>query len=644
MKAATRFTLTFLLVTLAFLSSAQAQAVNQKPRDPRAKELEEKASLLMRQRRNDAAIAALEEAVKIEPEWDSLYFGLGTAYSNKFLSTRDQAYEAESLDAFRKCLELNPAHAGVYLVRARMAFASKRYEDAAALAGREIMINASEVFAYRLKWEAMLKRADYEKEVPIIRAEIEALLKNNVSRENMLLAALLGYEILTDQDAQKKTEDLYVKEFPGSGVARNILRDRAIEESDKNRQVGLIEDFIARFPDDPNLMNMYPILFRSLASRPGETGERIAKAGESWIKSATSLYGIITSRWAVAAALAERRFDLDRAQSIIDGAVKIIDGLDPNSSLLSGVFQNERSGLIAILKTRAHVARGFVLLRRGLTEEASKELAAGLSPVIAEVEKNGYILWKDMDLREVGARPSVLWLAELFEAQGQYERAAKYLLAGFGDNEQANKYIRERLPFVYAKLGRDSSAAASALGESERRFNSLTTITPALKEEVKKRALAARVVKPAPDFALPTLDKKTIRSSDLRGKVIVLNFWATWCGPCIAEMPHLQKAAEKYKSNPKVIIMIVSTDENRLAVRTFLERNRYTMLAAFDDGAAASFGVRGIPTTFIIDRGGIIQFSEEGYGEGGSDYVERMSWRVDELLRESDGAAATKKN
>jgi peroxiredoxin len=647
MKVASRLGLTFLLAALALFSSAQAQDVKQQPRDPRAKSLEEEANLLIQQRKNDDAIAALEEAVKIEPEWDSLHFKLGLAYSNKFLSTRNNEYEEKSLAAFRKCLQLNPAHTEVYLSRAKMAFAGKKYEDAIVLAEREIKINPAEALAYKLKWEAMLKREDYEKEAPVIRAEVDALVKSDVNRESALLAALFGYEILADEVAQTKIEDLFVKEFPASRIARNILRSRAIGEPDKTRQIELIEKFITRFPDDSEHGLMYPILFRALASLPDEPSERIAKIGDAWIKSATTLYDEITSRSTVATALAERRFNLDHAQSIIDQAISITDSLDATSQRLSGILKNERAGLIAMLKSRAHTARGFVFLRRGKIEEAAKEMGENLKPVTAQVEKDGYILWKDMDLREIGVRPYVLWFAELFEAKGEYDRAAKYLLAGFGDNEQGNRYIRERLPLVYAKLGRDARAAASALSESERRFTSLTTISPALKEESRKRLLAERVAKPAPDFKVFTLDKKIIRLSDLRGKVIVLNFWATWCGPCVAELPHLQKGVEKYKNAPDFVVLIVSVDENKLAVRPFLEANRLTMLAAYDDGAADSFGVNGIPSTFIIDRDGVIQFSEEGFGADGAVYIERLNWRVDELLKEKPaktGAAATRSN
>jgi thiol-disulfide isomerase/thioredoxin/tetratricopeptide (TPR) repeat protein len=633
MKIISLLLLAFLLVIPACFFPALAQENNQAPRNEKAKELEDQANQFLQQRKNSEAIAAFEEAIKIEPQRSSLHFGLGVAYSNRFFSTRNKEFEEKAIAELRKSLELNPAQAGAQLAMGKMAFTAKRYEEAITLAEREIKANPSDAFAYKLKWEAMLKREDFEKEVPVIRAEIESLLQNNARRQDALVAALFGHEVLADDDARSRIEDLILKECPASLTAKNIFRDRAMVERDKKKQTALIEDFITRFPDDPTIAVMYPAYFRGLASRPDEPGEKIAKTGVAWVKAVSEIYEVITSRWTVALTLAERRADLGLAASIIDEAVKITDSLDAQSASLSRVREDARPRFIAMLKERAHTASGFVLLRRGKIEEASKELASNLQPVIEQVEKNGYILWKDMDLREIGVRPRVLWLAELYEAQGDFERARKYLLAGVSDDEQANSYIRERLPVVFSKLGRDSSAAASALKDAESRYNTLTAASPGNRDEQKKRALAKRVAKPAPDFKVLTVDKKVVRLSDLRGKVVVLNFWATWCGPCIEEMPHLEKAFLKYKNEPRVVFLAVSVDDNKLAVRSFLQKKRYTMLTAYDDGAAQSFGVSGIPTTFFIDRNGTIQFDEQGFGGDGSEYyVERMSWRIDDLL------------
>jgi thiol-disulfide isomerase/thioredoxin len=109
-------------------------------------------------------------------------------------------------------------------------------------------------------------------------------------------------------------------------------------------------------------------------------------------------------------------------------------------------------------------------------------------------------------------------------------------------------------------------------------------------------------------------------------------------------LPQFEKAVEKYRGNPDVIFLAVSIDENRVAVRSFLASRRYTMPAAYDDGAAERFGIRGVPATFIIDANGIIRFSEEGFGAEDAGYLERLGWRVDDLLREKVEAEGANKN
>jgi len=290
----------------------------------------------------------------------------------------------------------------------------------------------------------------------------------------------------------------------------------------------------------------------------------------------------------------------------------------------------------SLLKEWAHAARGFVFLRRGEVESAKKEMdiANGpLQPIKNEVEKNGFVLWQDLNWRELGVRPRVLWLAELYEASGDYERAARYLLAGcYNDDKRARQYVSERLPAVYEKLGRSAERASQDIATAVQKFAELTRASRPGETE-RKALLANRVGRPAPDFQLSTLDKKTIHLADLKGKVVVVNFWATWCGPCVAELPQLQKSSDAYKDNSSVVFIAVSVDENRAAVRPFIERNRLKMLVAYDDGAAGRYQLDGVPATFIIDRDGVIQFRETGFGGSSEDYQERMHWRIDELLK-----------
>lgn len=168
----------------------------------------------------------------------------------------------------------------------------------------------------------------------------------------------------------------------------------------------------------------------------------------------------------------------------------------------------------------------------------------------------------------------------------------------------------------------------------------MSVATEKTRGEQKTTLLANRVNSPAPDFKVVRLDKSLVELKDLRGKVVVLNFWATWCGPCVAEMPHFQKAAEKYAANKEVVFLAISVDDNRLAARSFIEKRGYKFSVAYDSGAAASYKVRGIPATFIIDRKGMIQYRDDGFGGAGEAYVERLGWRIDELLKARDEGQA----
>src|SRR5205085_5101596 len=174
--------------------------------------------------------------------------------------------------------------------------------------------------------------------------------------------------------------------------------------------------------------------FRTRANQPDTPGARLATIGDAWIRHVTpTAYAMIAARVKVALVLAERQSDLDHAEAIADEAAKIAKKLTVDSPLVATEPLTGREPLIARLKEDAQMAIGFVHLRQGRIKEAVIELSGPLQPVSKQVERDGYILWKDADLREFGLRPRVLWLAELFEAQGDYQRAAKYLLAGASD-------------------------------------------------------------------------------------------------------------------------------------------------------------------------------------------------------------------
>ena len=113
---------------------------------------------------------------------------------------------------------------------------------------------------------------------------------------------------------------------------------------------------------------------------------------------------------------------------------------------------------------------------------------------------------------------------------------------------------------------------------------------------------------PAPDFTFPGLDGKKVSLSDYKGKVVLVNIWATWCPPCVKEMPSMEKLYRKFKGE-NFEILAVSIDEPGLkAVAPFMEKTRLTFPALIDSkGAIKSvYRISAIPESFIIDKQGFL--------------------------------------
>jgi thiol-disulfide isomerase/thioredoxin len=452
------------------------------------------------------------------------------------------------------------------------------------------------------QWMLMNRASPGEETRASIASALEGYVKTFRGNEEAIAGALTWL----DQTGQKGKADSIrkagVAANPKGKIAESVRQTEWGQERDPARRAILLERFMADFPPRGQTATSLSMILVGLYVQTGKVDSALALLN-AMPNPDFMMYN------QVAWGMIEKGQDLEKAVQIARKGVDL--GRKPNPANKPPYMRQKdwergnEQNLGGMLDTYA-----FGLFKLGKYSEAV--------PVYAEA----YALFKGAE-------------AEIND---------RYIdcLVRTGKDAEVIRVAREVIV-----SGKSTPATVDAYREAYKRVNgsdtgfdaALTEARAAGEKSVHDAMVKSRVNKAAVDFTLNDLGGKPVKLSDQKGKVVVIDFWATWCGPCKRSFPTLQKTYDKYRANTGVAIYALNTwervagSERKALVEKFMADNKYTFPVLYDESFVEKYGVDGIPTKFVIDKKGNIAFKSVGFS--GADEMEReLKMQLDLLLAE----------
>jgi thiol-disulfide isomerase/thioredoxin len=434
--------------------------------------------------------------------------------------------------------------------------------------------------------------------------ELDALYEKHKNNEESAVLLVDFYDRLNQKETADSLRNVWIDKDPHGKMAEHKRLMEVSAAKDVAKRAVMLEEFLSQFPQEGERKNnLENTLIASYAE--AKNYDKVAELLKEFNPSSSDVYNSVA--WGIIQD-GEPGPELDRAVTWAKRGIEIIkSGKEARPSYMSvGDWKKTQDYSLGLISD----TYGYGLYKSGKTKEA----------VIAYEEAVKLTEGKQADINE-----------RYFQAC-LANRSYKKIMA------VAPGLIKKGM--ISDTLLAGYRTAYMAVKGSDKGFDAV--VAEARQSEMKSSRevmLKNRINKPATLFALKSIDGKEVRLKDLRGKVVVIDFWATWCGPCVSSFPYLQKVYDKYRNNPHVAILALNTwehetgEERENNVKKFIADNKYTVPVLYDEGFVERYGVEGIPTKFVLDKKGRIQFKSVGFVSG-QKMMDELTTEIDLLLKE----------